>query len=225
MQEMVDTIRQIARHEADQRWTSALAVVTSGHGGDGDRDYACTVKLRETEMVMPKVPIATGLTGVAALPREGDLVLVLFVGGDLHAPVVVGRLYNEEVRPPENAPGELVVSLPGDEGADDRRLHLAVRTPGDGTRSVTLTLAGSVEVKVVMDDEHVQIRAGEAELALSQTGGSNAKAEVTVGGASIVLQSGEVSIKAEKKVSIKAGQVEISGDTTVKVAGQTIDLN
>ena len=35
----------------------------------------------------------------------------------------------------------------------------------------------------------------------------------------------DVKIEASGKLSLKATQVEISGDATVKVAGQTIDLN
>ena len=58
--------------------------------------------------------------------------MVGFLGGDLHGPVVLGRLYNEQVAPPEHGPGQVVVALPGDETADDKRLVLTVDTPGTG---------------------------------------------------------------------------------------------
>ncbi len=148
MQRIVQTIRHIARHEVGQNWNASLAVVKALHGANGESHYACTVELRETGVVLPRVPIATGLIGVAALPREKDLVIVVFAGGDLHAPVVVGRLYSEDVVPPQNAPGEFVAVLPGDETSEDKRLELRIKTPGDGTRDIQLKLAGSVEVGV-----------------------------------------------------------------------------
>ena len=93
MQRIVHTLRQIARHEVQQHWHPALAVVKTLHGNDGrEQFYACTVQLRESALVLPRVPIATGMTGTAGLPRENDLVVVLFMGGDLHAPVVESLL-------------------------------------------------------------------------------------------------------------------------------------
>jgi uncharacterized protein involved in type VI secretion and phage assembly len=226
MHRMVHTIRQIARHESEQRGISALGLVKSVHGANGLSEYSCTVELRETSIVLPKVPIATGLIGSVALPRENDLVLVVFVGGDLHAPVIVGRLYNEEVAPPAHGPGEVVVSLPGDETAEDARLELRVITPGDGTRTATLLLDGDVQVKVEVKDDGVRIQAQEAVLELSQSGSSDGKAELSVGDTRVTLeQGGDMSLEAAGKLTLKASEVEISGDATVKIAGQTIDLN
>lgn len=226
MQRMVHTIRRIARHESDQRWIAALGVVTSVHGRDGESDHSCTVELRETGLVLPKVPIATGLIGSVALPRENDLVVVLFAGGDLHAPVVIGRLYNEEVAPPQHGPGEAVVSLPGDEEADDKRLELRVVTPGDGTRAATVLLAGDVEVKVEVTDEGVRIQAQDATLSLTQSGSSDGKVELAAGDAKVTIeQGGDMALEATGKLTLKASEIEIAGDASVKVTGQTVDIN
>ena len=46
------------------------------------------------------MPVATGRLGAVAIPAVGELVLVQFVGGDINAPVITGRLYNDEDRPP-----------------------------------------------------------------------------------------------------------------------------
>ena len=86
MHRVVQTIRQVARHELDQRCNMSLGVVKSTHGTNGEQNYACTVQLRESGIVLPKVPIATNVIGSASLPRENDLVVVVFAGGDLHAP-------------------------------------------------------------------------------------------------------------------------------------------
>ena len=226
MHRVVSTIRSIARDEVRQQWHPALAVVTSVHGRNGEQLHACTVKLRETDLVLPKVPIAVGLIGVAALPQEGDLVLVAFAGGDLHAPVVVGRLYSDETAPPEHERGELVAWLPGSDEGTDSAVRLAVRTPDGGPRTVEVLLDGRVKVELVIEDERVRVAAGNASLELTQSGGSNGKAELTVGQASIVVeQSGDVTVEAGGTLTLKGTKVEISGDATVKVAGQTIQLN
>ena len=222
-QQLVQTVRGIARDEARQRWTTAAAVVRSVHGGG---EHACTVQLRESGLVLPRVPIAVGLLGVVALPNEGDLVVVAFAGGDVHGGVVIGRLYDENVAPPDHGPGQLVLNLPAGETADDSRLLLTVAVPGDGTRSATLTLGGSVTVSVAIDDGGVVVTAGEATLSLTQSSSSDGTAELKVGGSSVLIeQGGDVTVKATGTLTLQATNVEISGDATVKVAGQTIALN
>lgn len=177
-------------------------------------------------MVLPRVPIASSFMGSVTLPRENDLVVVLFLGGDLHAPVVVGRLYNEAVLPPVHGPGELVVSLPGGEEESDQRLELRVTTPGDGSRSLLLVLDGSVRVEMEVKDDGIRLQAQDAMVHLSQSGSNDGKVEVSVGESSIVLeQGGDVTVEAQSKLTLKAQQIEIAGDATVKIAGQTIDLN
>jgi uncharacterized protein involved in type VI secretion and phage assembly len=223
----VRTIRSIARHELEQRWTTALGVVKSVYGNDEvDKQYACTIELRDTGLVLPRVPIATGVVGAASLPREKDLVVVVFAGGDLHAPIVVGRLYSEDVAPPKHGPGEFVTVLPGDEDASDKRLDLRVSTPGDGTRTVSLVLDGSVNVALEIKDDGVTIQAGDATIKLTQTTSSNGRAELQVGDAKLMLtQAGDVSIEATGTLTLQAAKIEINGDASVKLAGTTIDLN
>lgn len=226
MQRAVQTIRSIARHEVQQRWTSTLALVKSVQGANGTRKYSCTVELRETGIVLPEVPIATGVIGAVSLPRENDLVLVLFPGGDLHAAVVVGRLYNEEVEPPKHSQGEFVMVLPGDEESEDKRLELRVETPGDGTRNLTLTLDGSVKVQLAIDNESIRLQAQDTQLTLKQTGSSDGKAELKVGDCKVTMeQGGDVSIEATGTLKLKASKIELSGDTSIKIAGQTVELN
>lgn len=225
MHEMVQTIRRIARDEAAHTPTAALGVVTSVHGRSGEPDHACTVKLRETGIVLPKVPIATGVIGFAALPREDDLVLVVFAG-DLHAPVVVGRLYGQAVDPPEHQPGQVVAWLPGGVEEADKTLRLLVDTPDDGTRSVLLSLGGDVEVSVKVDDGGIHLTTQDASLALTQSGSSDGKAELTVGDCSVVIeQGGNVTVTATGTLELKANEIKLTADAAVKVTGQTIDLN
>lgn len=226
MQRAVQTIRSIARHEVEQRWTSTLALVKSVQGANGTKKYSCTVELRETGIVLPEVPIATGMIGAVSLPRENDLVVVLFSGGDLHGAVVVGRLYTEEVSPPKNSQGEFVVVLPGDEVSADKHMELRVKTPGDGTRTLNLTLDGSIKVELAINDESIQLKTQDTQLTLTQTGSSDGKAELKSGDCKVTMeQAGDVSIEATGTLKLKASKIELSGDTSIKIAGQTIELN
>jgi uncharacterized protein involved in type VI secretion and phage assembly len=220
--QVVHTIREIARHEVDQRWNACLGVVKSVQAAG----YACTVELRESHIVLPEVPIATGLMGAVGLPAENDLVVVVFVGGDLHAPVVVGRLYNEKIAPPKHGSGEFLASLPAGETATDKLLELRVKTPGDGSRTLTLTLDGSVKVEITVDNDGISLKSQDTALTLKQTSSSDGKAELIVGKSKVSIeQAGNVTIEAEKALTLKASTIEISGDTSVKIAGQKVDLN
>jgi phage baseplate assembly protein gpV len=226
MQRAVQTIRGIARHEVEQRWTSTLALVKSVQGANGTSKYSCTVELRETGIVLPEVPLATSVIGAVSLPRENDLVVILFPGGDLHGAVVIGRLYTEEVSPPKNAQGEFVVVLPGDETATDKRLELRVETPGDGSRKLNLTLDGSIKIELSINDESIQLKAQDTQLTLTQTGSSDGKAELKAGDCKITMeQAGDVSIEATGTLKLKASKIELSGDTSIKIAGQTVEVN
>jgi uncharacterized protein involved in type VI secretion and phage assembly len=223
MHRMVQTIQQIARHELAQHAAPCLAVVQEVH--TSGPDYACTVQLRDSGVVLPKVPIAVQFIGFASIPREHDLVLVAFAGGDLHAPIVIGRLYNEEVEPPKNAPGELVSILPGDETSETKRIELRVAT--DGKRSITLTLSGdSVSIELAVDDEGIHFKTQDVTLELTQSGASDGKAELKVGDAKITLeQAGDISVETKGKLSLKATDIEIKADASVKVSGTTVELN
>jgi uncharacterized protein involved in type VI secretion and phage assembly len=226
MHRLVNTIGQIARHEASQHCFVSLGVVKSVYGANGEKHYACSVELRDTGIVLPKVPIATGLIGTVALPREKDLVVIVFAGGDLHNPVVMGRLYSEDVDPPQHGPGEFAALLPGDEASADKRLELRVKTPGDGTRAINLVLDGSVKVELNIDDEGVRISTGDVQFNLKQTSASDGQAELKIGDSKILVeQSGNLTIEASGTLTLKGAKVEISGDSSVKIAGTEVDLN
>jgi uncharacterized protein involved in type VI secretion and phage assembly len=223
MHAVVQTIREIARHEVSHRWNTALGVVKSVKGGT---DYACTVELRETRLVLPDVPIAVSAMGLASLPSEGDLVVVLFVGGDPHAPVVAGVLYSEKIAPPDNDSNILVGVRPGGEKSTKKRLEWRITTPGDGTRELRLLLDGSVKVEVTVNDDGIALVAQDTKFTLKQTSGSDGKAELQVGNSKVTVeQSGNVTVEAEKTLTLKANKIEISADSQVKIAGQAVDIN
>ena len=144
---LFESIQRIVQDELRQR----------PHGGAGDRpgaaparrrsdtdNYACTVRPARLRIVLSQVPVAT----VAHRRRQrsrrvGELVLVQFVGGDVNAPIIVGRLYNDEDRPPENEDGQAVLHLPLG-AADDDAVHIELQS-GD-TRELVVKLGNGLEV-------------------------------------------------------------------------------
>ncbi|HPP45965.1 MAG TPA: phage baseplate assembly protein V [Accumulibacter sp.] len=223
MQRVVHTIRQIARQEVQQQWAPALGIVGALFADD---DYACTVTLRESGLVLPRVPIASGLIGWVAPPQEGDLVVIVFLGGDANAPVIVGRLYDEQVAPPSSSAGQAIAQLPHAVSDAQQALRLHIETPDDGSRRLTLSLAGSVQVELQVDDEGLFLRAQDASLRLSQSGASDGKAELIVGGSQVTIeQGGDVSVVAEGTLKLKARQIELAADAQIKITGQMVNVN
>ena len=204
---LFESIQRIVRDELQQVRTAELAVVKEQHphASDSDQDnYSCTVALRDSELVLAEVPVATGQIGSASIPGVGDLVLVEFVGGDVNAPVIVGRLYNDEDRPPANEDGKAVLHLPLGAGDSDA-VHLEL-TSGDA-RTVVLKLGSGLELTLADDDPAVK---------------------VDVGGGSATLQiakNGDVSLKTDGKFQVKASEVSLEASGQMKLKGSTIDLN
>ena len=129
MSTIVNTIQEIVRHEMRRLRVTELGIVEAvyPHSAGGDDDnYGCDVRLKNSGLVLKRVPVLTGHIGSAAIPNVGDLVLLAFDKGDVNQPVLLGRLYNEKARPPLNNPDELIFRLPLD-AADDKTLKAAIR--------------------------------------------------------------------------------------------------
>jgi uncharacterized protein involved in type VI secretion and phage assembly len=204
---LFESIQRIVREELAQVRPSELAVVQEQHphaSDAGDDNYACSVKLRDSELVLREVPVATGQIGVASIPAVGELVLVEFVGGDVNAPVIVGRLYNDEDRPPANDDGKAVLHLPAGAGDSDA-VHLEL-TSGGG-RSILLRLGSGLELTLQDDDPAVKI---------------------DVGGGSATLENakdGALSVQSNGKLELKATEISIEAQGQLTLKGATVNLN
>jgi hypothetical protein len=93
MSTIVDTIQAIIHHELRQVRVAELGVVEAvfSHSvADDDDNYGCDVRLKNSGLLLRRVPVATGHIGTAAIPYVGDLVLVLFHQGDVNQPIIAG---------------------------------------------------------------------------------------------------------------------------------------
>jgi hypothetical protein len=213
---LYDSIARIARHESASRSIAAIGEVTNVYPADGAvADHAVTVKLRESGLVLPRVPIAVGVLGFAAIPAVGDLVLIVFADGDLHDPVVVGRLYRSDVAPPQHKEGQIVLRLPS--AAAKAKLNFEV--VGDPP-SVTVTLPDDVMFELTGSKVHG--KAGDAELTLDARG----RIEAKVGDASITMKKdGTMQLKCKDFALQADGSLELKSSGTVKIKGSAVELN
>lgn len=229
MTRLAEAVTTLARHEVARLRVCELGVVRSVFGagsGDADGDHACAVELRDTGLVLARVPVAVGVTGAASLPRVGDLVAVIFAGGDLHAPIVVGRLYHDALAPPEHAAEETVLRLPAGETDPTARLDVVAAAPSADGRLLTIGLDGEAPVEVRIGPAEVVLTVGDVTLSLRQPGGGSGRATLTVQDCQVDLDgNGNVTVAASDTLTLSGRTVKIAGDTQVTVKGQTVELN
>jgi hypothetical protein len=230
--DLVEVLQAIVRDELRHLRIAEVGVVTDifPHASDSDKNnYQCSVKLRDGGLELPHVPVATGRIGFAAIPKAGDLVLVQFIGGRLHGPVITGRLYNNVDLPPQSKGAECVYVSPDDAESGVRRLYLELPNGN----------------KLTLDDDKLLLEMGSTKLTINNGGDVelNSAGKVTISSqGNIALSSqGDVSISAGGALSLKAtsdlkleglsatikaqtsAQVEGGASTTIK--GPLLSLN
>jgi len=205
---MVEVIRKIVEAEIRKIHIAELGVVTSifPHASDGDKDnYECNVKLKNTGLELQKVPVATQHIGLAHIPKVDEMVLVTFLNGDINAPILIGRLYTAEDRPPANDGEEIIYIPPYSENADLRRLHMEL--PSGIILSVT--------------DDILNVEAGKTMLKINRDGDieveSNEKVSITASG-EMIFNADKITIESKQDMNITAGtNATIKGESGVKM--------
>ena len=204
---LYETIQRIVQAELQQTRTAELAVVEEQHphAGDSDKDnYACTVQLRNSGLVLKQVPVATQRIGSVSIPAVGDLVLVQFIGGDINAPIITGSLYNDEDRPPVNDDGQAILHWPL-AAEDSEAVHIELHS--NDKREINVKLGGGLIVNIRDDDPVVEldVDGGKATLTIDRDGTITLKSS-----SNINLEGSEINIKA-------SGQLNLKGDTAVNI--------
>jgi phage baseplate assembly protein gpV len=216
MSGIVEIIRKVVESELKKLYFTELGIVTSifPHESDSDKDnYECNVKLKYKDLELRKVPVATQHIGLANIPKVGDLVLLSFINGNINAPIVIGRLYNDEDRPPVNQEEEIVYIPPYSKNADLRRFHLKLPS------GLILTI----------QDEAILIEAGKTKVVINQDGNveleSNAKFLVKATG-DMEFSASNIKMETQQNIEIKAGanaNFESSASMGIK-AGANADI-
>ncbi|HEY9734630.1 MAG TPA: phage baseplate assembly protein V [Trichocoleus sp.] len=220
MDSIVGVMKKVAEQEVQRLYTTELGLVTAvfPHAAESDKDnYQCSIKLKNKkhpdgkDFELRKVPIATPHLGLANIPNVGDLVLVTFIGGDLNAPVVIGRLYNDADQPPVNKEQEFLLqhSLAG--GG-------SLKLDTEGT--VTLT-SKDEKSTVTVKDGQVAIAADKSTITLE-----SGTITITNGTCKITLENGGITLDAASNpITLKsAGSIKLGDAATgsVQVGGRAV---
>jgi phage baseplate assembly protein gpV len=229
---IVATIQEIIRHELQGVRLAELGLVEDvyPHSSAGDDDnYGCDVRLKNSGLLLKRVPISTDRIGTVAIPNKGDLVLLVFDNGDVNQAIVIGRLYNDADRPPLNNPNEVIFRLPLAK-ADDKTVKAAIRNieSNDPPREVIVEMPPKITVRIT--DGTVRATAGKTEMKLDQPNGSGGTVTVFAGQTKITMnQDGDVTVEAAGAMTLKAtddltlqGQnIKINADLEVDIQAQT----
>jgi len=202
-QDLYGIIQAIVKEELTRLHITELGEVTEvfSHESDGDKNnYQVSVILRDSGITLPQVSVATQRIGSVALPNVGDLVIIQFIGGDIHRPVITGRVYNDTDRPPVAKPNEWYFKCPDSEESDTRRF--AAEFPNQN--SIT-----------IVDDE-ATIIIGHSTLVLKHDG----TIELT-GKKDINLKAeGNISVEADGDFIVKAqGNAELNAGADLLAEG------
>jgi len=201
---IIETMKGIAQIELQRLHLPTLGIVTSifPHSSRSDKDnYECNIRLKNADVELRKVPIATQVVGMAGIPKVGDLVLLVFVNGDINAPIVVGRLYNDEDRPPLNKGEELVYIPPYKANPKVKRIYFEF--PQGMIFQIT--------------DEEVEIKAGDTKVIVLRNGDVVIESKANVS----VMAEGDATLKSKGNMTITGASVKIESDKDLNLRSGT----
>jgi phage baseplate assembly protein gpV len=205
--ELIDTLQQLIRRELGRLRTAEIGMVEGihPHASDDDTDnYACSIRLRDSGISLPNVPLAAVKTGIAAIPAEGDVVLVQFVNGDIHRPVIIGSLYTDQQRPPVSDDGTMVLHLPHD-AADDDAVHLELCSVDK--REFSMALGAGLVMTLRDDDPAIEFDVGGGKCTIS------------------VATDGAVTLESQGGLTLKGNEITMEAQGNMTLKGAKIDLN
>jgi len=207
MKSIIEIIKKVARKELLGIHTTELGIVTDvfPHEGDGDKDnYQCSIKVKNKKLFdgkdfeLRKVPVATPHMGLVCIPNIDDLVLINFIGGDINSPVITGRLYNDEARPPANKKKEVLLQHNAEEGG-------SIKLDEDG-KIILTSKAENDNCSITIEDGAISIDAGAKDIFLKSSGGG-----IKIGDAST----------SSVVVGGKSGGVPVCDNDTIKFTAHT----
>lgn len=226
MSGIIDSVKKVAENEIKKILTMELGVVTSvfPHSEEGDNDnYECNVKLKDKELELRRVPMTTQHIGLSNPLHVGDLVLVTFINGDINAPVILGRLYNDEDRPPLSKQEEVIYKpsysknpdlkrfnmvLPGtDQENVNIDLHDDLMTAKVGKSLVTIKEAGLIELKtepgkkciIIMDDKGLRIDT-EGDIQIHSKGAMTVECD-----SDLTFKAQNITMESQQAIKLKSG--------------------
>jgi hypothetical protein len=220
---IIDVIKKVAENEAKKILTPELGIVTSvfSHSNERDKDnYECNVKLKDKDVELRRVPVATQHIGLANIPHVGDLVLVTFVNGDINLPVIIGRLYNDEDRPPTSREEEIVYKPEYSKNTDLKRMKIEL--PGN-------------DVKINLYDDRIEIESVDVTIQCKGNLKIECKGDIDIKARNISMESqytmklkagGTLDAEANTSMSMKSNAVaNIESGAVMTIKGALVKIN
>ena len=176
-----------------------------------DHEHASGAGTSDSDRDSAWVRLATSWAGnrygAISLPRAGDEVVVVFLGGDPDKPLVIGSVQGCRTPPPSFSRSSV---LPG-----DRHLSGIVSREGQGTRANQLRLddtPGQISAQLGSEHDHSQLNLG----FLTQP---------RCDGAATPRGEG-AELRTDAALALRGGQgVLISADASLRAAGRQLDRN
>jgi phage baseplate assembly protein gpV len=228
---IVSTIQEIIRQELRGVRVAELGLVEEVYPHSSQQDsenYGCDVRLKDSGLLLKRVPILTGHIGTAAIPNKGDLVLLAFDRGDVNQAFVIGRLYNDDDRPPLNNPNEVIFRLPLAD-SDDNTIKAAIRNIQANSPPREMLVEMPPKITLQINDGTVRATAGKSEMTLDQsneTGGTvtafagQTKITMTQDGDLKVEVAGSITMTAQGDITLNGTNVNINADANVAIQAQ-----
>jgi phage baseplate assembly protein gpV len=225
MDSIVGVMKKVAEQEVRRIYTTELGIVTAifPHESENDKNnYQCSVRLKNKkqpdgkDFELRQVPVATPHLGQANIPNMDDLVLVTFVGGDLNAPIIIGRLYNDQDQPPLSKDKEFVLQHSLKPGS-------CLKIDAEGT----LTLTSQDEKTILtVADKTVEATTETSTLTLREGDiiAKNQQCEVTLKGGNITVSNGTCKLTIDGggiTLDAASGNVTIKGMGSIKIGDAT----
>ena len=210
MSRIVEIIRRVVLEELARNRGSLLGVVTTVYPHEAENDennYEANVRLKHEDLELRRVPIAVGHVGVAAPPRVGDLVLVQFLNGDSNQPLVTGRFYHADERPPLHREDEILFEQ---------------RVPDDTLNHLRFAADGTIYLQrdVTKPEDNSEARAS------IKVDGPSGDVEIKSADSIVILlkNDGEIQITAEgKPITVKCATMKVTdGTTSTTIKGNEI---
>lgn len=220
MDGLLDIVRRVVAQELQRVRSNLLGVVTAVHahaGADDDNNHEADVKLKHVGLELTRVPIAVPHVGVAAPPRVGDLVLVQFIDGDLNQPVLTGRFYHADDRPPVHKEDDVLFEHRVPDGTRNQ-----LRFAADGSISLQRDVAkddngaAKTSLRIAGDSGDLEIRVGD-KVVVTLT--HDAKIEITADGKPIAVKCDKLTLDGNLDVT---GDVVIGKGPKTTISGNSI---
>ena len=217
-----EMIRKIAQREVDKFHLLEYGKVESVNIHESEDDgigYTCSVLLvgRTTDdgemLKLENVPISTPFTGQINVPYIDDLVLISYINGDFELPVIIGRLYSREKKPPLFQDGQHLLELSQEP------------TSLSEPPIMDIKFVDGAQTTINIRDSSVMVTIGGMKLTISS--GDEGKVELEAGSTKIsLLEDGDLSLETSTNISIKGSadiNMEASGNVNIK--GAKVNLN